>query len=279
MSKRNIVFFVLAIPLLLIGFITVFWNPNWFKDDIQKQLEAVPHVGVTFGHIQHSLMTPGDLVVEDIQLNGELVSGTIGSLTIKTQVNPLFSKQVIVDEIVLDKPNLRFNALALTQIPSEAPSSEPVPTQDNSPLPIQQLLVKSVKIQNADLADISEQKLFSVSNLNISVRNIGLVENSLMLTPEQMQPVSLHVSTGRTQIADYFTGILQLALQGNGKSIVLEDLQAKTEKSLIALNGTMQNPLPTPQVSLKLNDSQVNLDEFSVFFGGLGFVCVIKTGQ
>ncbi|MCY7294703.1 AsmA-like C-terminal region-containing protein [Alteromonas sp. a30] len=269
MSKRNIVFFILAIPLLIIGLVVAFWNPNWFKSDIEQQLETVPHVDVTFGNIQHSLMSPGDLVVENIQLSGELVSGNIASLTIKTQVNPLFSKQVIVDEIILDKPNLSFNALALTQIPTEPAASDAMPTQESEPLPIELLLVKSVKVQNANLQDISEQKLFSVNNLNISVENIGIVENSLVLTPEQMQPVSLNISTGRTQIATYFTGILKLALEGNGKTIVLEDLQAKTEKSLITLNGTIQDPLNTPLLSLTLDDSQLNLDEFSAFFEDL----------
>lgn len=271
MSKRNIIFFILAIPLLLLGIIAAFWNPNWFKSDIEQQLETVPHVSIDFGDIEHSLFTPGDLAVNDIQLNGELVSGNIGSLSVKTQVNPLLSKQVIVDEIVLDSPNLNFNALALTQLPKEEaqPESQEPEAGSNEPLPIQQLLVKSIKIKNATLTDISEQKLFSVSGLNISLENIDLIENGLVLPPESMPPVSLNVSTGRTQIANYFTGILQLALQGNGKEVNLSNFEAKTKKSLISLNGTVSNPLETPTMSFNLNDSKIDLNEFSDLFADL----------
>ncbi len=275
MSKRNIVFFILAIPLILIGIIAAFWNPNWFKSNIENQLETVPHVGIEFGEIQHSLLSPGEIAVNDIALSGELVSGSIGSLSVKTQVNPLLSKQVIVDEIVLDSPNLNFNALALTQLPQEQGTEEAskdnteIPPSESEPLPIQQLLVKTIKIKNATLTDISEQKLFSITGLNLSLDNIDVIENGSILPPEAMPPVSLNISTGKTQIANYFTGILQLALQGNGKAVTLSNLEAKTQNSVVSLSGTVTNPLQTPTVSLNINDSKVDLDEFSMFFADL----------
>ena len=91
------------IPVLLVSL----WDPNWFKSDIDQQLENVSSIGVQFDRIEHSLLQPGKLAIQNIELKGDVLSGSVQSLQIKAALKPLLNKRVVVEEIKLVNPYYR----------------------------------------------------------------------------------------------------------------------------------------------------------------------------
>lgn len=262
--------YIIGIPLVLLLGLILFWDPNWFKSNIDQQLQTVKQVSIEFEQLHHSLLSPGEIVIENINLSGELVSGTISRLSIKTQINPLFSKQVIVDEILLVEPNLIIDSQKLQQL-SEVEPIEPTPDASKQPelMPIEYLLLKNLIVENASITDISAEKMVDISGLNIKINNVQLIENALMIALEEMPSASVSISTTTTQVAGQDLGKVNLELQGNGAQILLNRLQAQTAESKLSINGQIDSPLQTPIVNLNVNKSHIKIDEFATFFQDL----------
>ncbi|UAA38358.1 hypothetical protein KIH87_16975 [Paraneptunicella aestuarii] len=271
MSKSSVVKIILVLPILFILAVLLLWDPNWFKQDIEAQLKTVPHVGVKFGNIHHSLMSPGELSVQDIKLDGELVQGNIKALQVITQVNPLLSKEVIVDDITLNSPQLTFdmdkiNALAKANEGKEKPQPE---TKTQIALPVTQARIQNIHITNASIKDVSSQQLIDISGLNITISNVQLVSNSQILTPENMPDVKLALSSDSNNVMGQVLGKLTMALSGNIHKINLQQLSLATESSKLNLTGQFLDVMTNPQASLKIADSQLSLADFSHFFKDL----------
>lgn len=270
MSKSSPLLYILGIPALFLAGIVIIWNPNWFKSDIEQQLETVQEVTVKFEELEHSLLSPGELAVNNIKLTGELISGDIDSLRVKTQVNPLISKSVIIDEIVLVNPTLQLDIQKLQQMPpaeeGESESIEKPAGENAEPLPIKRLQVKSLSIQNATIVDTSADKLVNISGLDITISNINLVENNLMISPADLAPIALALTTNSAQVMGQELSKISINLHGNGKQIVLDRLQANTANSQLDVSGIIDTPMATPTLNLNVKDSRVTLDDFAVFF-------------
>lgn len=267
MSPLAKILLILAlIPILLVSL----WDPNWFKSDIDNQLENVSSIDVQFDHIEHSLLQPGKLAIQHIELNGDVLTGTVQSLQVSVAIAPLFNKQVVVEEIKLVNPLLQVNMAAIQAMSEQTDNTsaeENATPQENAarPLPIQSAELRRFVIENANITDVSEQSLFAITDLNLNVANLLLVQNNLLVTPDTLPPATLELTTRNSTFAGQSFGQLLLKALGNGQQLTLNKLQMTTEQSNLSLHGKVKTPLSSPMVSLSLDESIVSMDEF----GGL----------
>ena len=275
MSKSKLLLTILGLLIVLcvvaIVALVALWNPNWFKDDIDKQLTTIPHVQLNFDNLEHSLTTPGDLSINQIGLQGELIQGNIKALRVSAQVNPLLDKQAIIDEVIIDSPVLEFDVNKLKAFAAANAAQEPAPetTPTQQPLPIDLLKVNRFVIKNASFKDVSSDQLVAVQGLNLTLDNLKLVEQGLPLTPETLPPVMMQLTTEQLSVMGQSLGQLALALTGNAQSINLTQFDAITPQSEIHLTGNVSSPLTNPLVNLDFADSKITLEEFSHFYGDL----------
>ena len=117
-SFFKILLVIALLPVLLVSL----WDPNWFKTDIDQQLEQVSYVDLQFDYIDHSLIQPGKMSIHNIELDGELIKGSIPLLHVSVAVSSLLNKQLIVKEIKLVNPALQVNMAAIKAM-SEQPNN------------------------------------------------------------------------------------------------------------------------------------------------------------
>jgi len=260
---------IVLFPVLLIVLLVLMWDPNWFKTDIDQQLKNVPLVNLQFEQIDHSLMQPGKLGMTNIVLDGDLVKGSIQSFQVDVAVKPLMNKQAVVQEIKLVNPVLHVNLAAVQAMSEQSDQEVKDAPQAQQPLPIQSANLQRLVIENAEIKDISDQKLFAVTGLNITLSNVQLVKNSLPITPETLPPVAIELSTNSTELTGQSFGKLLINALGNSQQLTLNQFQMLTDQSDLNLSGSVNSPLSEPMVNLNIDQSALSIDEFSGLLGDL----------
>lgn len=268
---------IILLPIVGALLFAVLWNPNWFKNDIDEQLQHVPHIGIQFEQIDHSLLRPGKLGINDIVLDGDLVKGSIASLQLEVAVSPAFEKRVVIERVTLVNPVLHVNMTAVNHLAQENSNQETEhaakdsteDTQPDSPLPLVSAVLKHFAIENGLIKDVSEQQLFSLSGLDITLESVHLVQQHRLITAANLPPVALQISIKDTFFKQQPLGAINLEANGNAKQMRLEQLSMKTPQSQLVLNGSIDSPLDSPTVSVNIQPSVVTLDDFSGFYGDL----------
>ena len=263
-SFFKILLVIALLPVLLVSL----WDPNWFKTDIDQQLEQVSYVDLQFDYIDHSLIQPGKMSIHNIELDGELIKGSIPLLHVSVAVSSLLNKQLIVKEIKLVNPALQVNMAAIKAM-SEQPNNAVAEENTFQSLPIQSAELQRFIIENAHIMDVSEPSLFAIKGLNLRLSDLQLVKNNRPITPETLPPVAIELTINKTVLTGQSFGKLLINTLGNGQQLTLNQFQMVTEQSNINLNGKVNNPLKSPVVSLTIDESVVALDEFDGLMGDL----------
>lgn len=259
----TVIVFLLLLPIL----IAIFWNPNWVKEDVEKQLQVDESSTVDIDYIEHSFSNPGNVVLHGITIDGDAISGTIEAIEVDLKVPPLFSRQVYIDTIEIRRPDLTIDNVALQkaleedQDPKDEDSTTEELPQENEPLPIELLLIKSIKLVDANLLEVSEQQLFDIQRLNIAISEIQIIKDFAVIDDTPRVLVDLSIADLKTM--GIAMGELQSEIALADDQVLINNLSLLAPDSQLKLKAQLKDVSVQPSAGIQLETLTFELSKFA----------------
>ncbi|BDX08305.1 AsmA-like C-terminal region-containing protein [Planctobacterium marinum] len=263
-ARKNILIGLISIPLLLILVTVLAWDANWFKGQATPFLEDIESHSISFNDIEHSLLTPGKIKLNDITLAGPVAKGDIGTLIADVNVLDAFSKNIVVNEIRLLAPRIDIDMQALNDwlaIQTEKPAAEP--HGKPGALPVNRIVVKKISIENANFRDTSALQQFLLDNLTLTLKNLNIAENAEIIILQDHAPITASLSIEDITAQGANLGKLSSNITATEKTINIQHFQLASQSSQLALSGTIKNPKEQADIQLGIADSKLNLADFA----------------
>ncbi len=271
-TVHKVIISVIAIPVAMLLVIILFWDANMLKDRVETHTENVQGHSISFGNLEHSLLSPGKLAVQDITINGHIANGTIEEVALQVDVSQALGKRLVVHEVVMQNTDLEVDMEKLkAYLESQAQKPETEPAADQKPLeiPLEIILIEAIRLNNINIKDVSEKQQFAVQGIDIAVDDMLVVDNFNLVALEHEPPVQARVSVGQIEAMQVPLGKLQGEFALSKDLVDINQLELDTGTSFIGLSGSLANLKSDAQIDLKLAPSKVSFDEFQPLLGDL----------
>lgn len=252
-----------------------------YKPDLEKMASDALGSTVTFGSISASVFPTAKLVVENTTVESEGETMTLDNLSLRVALIPLLSRNLQVQELVLQSPKvtvyLEKDGVYIAGLPREKPAaeeSEAPPTEEAGELPIT-VSLENVALRDATIAivDKAADTEYIIKRLNLA-GSLGFENNVVRLASLDggmviLEDVNVDFK-GRNTTFDLSDGAL-----------AIEEMTAKALGNSFQLTGAV-NP-ENPEEALRLSSQQVDLaslgpiyDVFAPGINDLGISGVAK---
>lgn len=268
---------IFIVPILVVLSISIAWDANWFKSDVETQLTDLENHSVNFDRFEHSLLSPGLLSIHDINIQGGIVTGQIGSVTLDVEVLPALSKRILVKQITINNAIFNVDAQALQHY-SEAKRHEPQKetTNEIDKLPIEVLNIESILLRNVSFKDVSSQQLFAVNNANVEVSNVTAVDDFELVLMKTEPPIRASLFIEKAIVKQALFGKISGEALLNENRIDMKSLSLASTNSNLFLTGVVKNPKRAAEIQLTVQDSSLDVADFAPLLGKLP---VIPSGK
>lgn len=267
------------------------FDVNDFKGQVEEEASKSSGHQVQVGNIDYSLFSPGTLTLQKLSVSGEAINGAIQSVEVEVGILPLLGKQIKVGNISVNSPDFAIDLDKLQEVmqakvevevdtgpsapeapspddPQNSGSTEKPDSGESAPpelLPINGVDLLHLSINNANIKEVSEAKVFAIENLNFKLQGLQLVKDAKVAPLEQYQPARISIDSKRISAAGLDLKDIAVEVLATAETIALDKLVAKTGNSNLSLTGKVMNPLSHPDVKLQLQDSHIVLEDFQAF--------------
>ncbi|XOV79750.1 MAG: AsmA-like C-terminal region-containing protein [Aestuariibacter sp.] len=268
-AAKKVLLAIILIPTSVILIIAAAWDANWFKSDVETQLSDVENHQVSFTRFEHSLLSPGELSIHDIQIRGGIVNGNIGSLSVAIDILPALQKRVIVKQVTLNNAVLAVDMNALQAYSKSDKHVTTTAPGTSEPLPIERLSIESVLLRNISIKDVSTQQLFTLNDFNIEITDIVAIDNfqMVLLDAKSFLAVSFFIEEVLTNQINI--GKVSGEALLNREMIDVQSLTLESTGSKLAVSGFIKNPKQHAEVQLVIDDSTLDVADFAPLLGHL----------
>ena len=253
---RKITLAVIALFALLL----IFFDINWFAPQINQNISNAAGGKVDIRNIQFSLSSPEQITLEGISIEQPGLSGSIENLYVQIDIFRLFGKELIVEQVVIDRPDFDINLDQLKQQQKQTTSKEQA---SNQALPLDLVVVDRVLINKLNAKETSSQQLFSINNSNLQFLNLELVKNAQVNKDAHLPGAKLQVLLENVMVQSEQIGNVKLLAQSFADKVFIEQLHVDNQPSMLDVSATVYLPFEAPKIELKATDNKVQLEQFS----------------
>jgi len=264
-SGKRVLIAILAIPAIAILYFVTTWDANNFKGQASPHMENVQGHTIDFANIEHSLLSPGYVVIEGISVTGGIANGSIGTLELDASVMDAISKNLILREVVLRDTDLKIDMQALQawqQAQGDKPQDEKSKSDEKTELPVQKIYVEALSLENVSVRDVSDLQQFLIAGLNLTLTDLRIAENAQLIIGQPEAPVEANLEIAQLEAMGSKLGKLSTQLNATEQMVKLDSLTLQNTLSLIDLHGSISNPQGNADIKLVLNDSLIAIDEY-----------------
>lgn len=270
-TGKKIFLWLLISPFLLFFIFSIIWDPNWFRGQADPHLEDIEGHQVDFVSIEHSLLEPGYLEVQDITIKGEFINGSLGTLIIDGSIREALNKNIVIREITLRDSNLQLDMQAFQQWQenkTQEDTGEEIDIEveseaENDGFTINNIYIDKVALENVIIKDVSALQQFFITGLNLTLRKLNIAENAEIVIGTPRNPVYAELDINQIKGMSSPGAKVLAEVTATKDLITLKELYFTTEKSRVTANGLVRNPKANAEIQLILQDSQLVLEEFA----------------
>lgn len=264
---------LIALPGTLLVFLfllVLFWDANWFKSSVTPHIKNLESHQIQFDTLEHSLFKPGKLTVRDVTISGPIVTGKIASLVVSVDVMKAINKDILVHEVILQQPDLNIDMTALNAyIARPVAPGEQASTEEGAPLAINSLVVIQAAINQANINDISPQKQFSITNLNLSLAKLNIIDKNQIIILEDTAPVRANLHIDNLVAQSTSLGTVSSHIVITKQTAALETLTLNTAKSQLNIKASASNLGGEAELQVTVQPSKLHLAEFQPLFNDI----------
>lgn len=265
---------LLFLAILIVLFVLVF-DINWFRPQLNQTISTSSDSQTNIGRIDYSLTNPSIVTLSDIQVQQEGVEVSVKQVTVKVDFWRLFRKDLIIEHLSIEEPNIVIDADKLNQPATVATeTTKSADTSNNSeqigpaerpqlPLPIYTMRIDQLLISSLTIEDVSSARQFSISGTNIRLSNLNLVEDALFNQNAHLPGAKIQLYLANLELQQEQIGSIKLLAQTETDKLYVEQLKVENSPSVIDLTSTIYLPFEAPKIELSANNSTLSLEQFS----------------
>lgn len=257
----------------IIVFITTF-NVNNYRETILFEANKAAPVTISFDRLDYRLTSPNHLVLENLHIHNsdKSLELTLDKLALIFDLNALFSKQVIIESLILGNADVKVSKAALAALQSTN-TAEPE-TEKPAPLPVKRVAMRDFELQSLRIQTDIPGKPLLIEKINMKVFDAIFVKNQA-INFEEIQLTSNITVDGivfdaieiGNALADFHLNDGQLTLNQLNTESPFVDAKAQATVNLLD---------PKLASTIKLESSSVHL---APIFNVIGKQAVSATGD
>lgn len=229
---------------------------NWFNAYISKQLSNRTAMAVTFDYIDYDLYRPNSLRLRQVKVHSPEFDAVVDQVNIKLDLLALWHKQLIIEQIAIKQAKLELDLAKLMATPA-SPHQNP---QQPDKLPLALLQVNHLTLEEVRLLDHSNQQL-RFTNGQLALTDLTVIRQH-QLSPTHFPGSKLNLSLDNISWQQHDFGQLKLVAHSHNQDILFEQIELNAEPSLLAMKAKLSLPLESSTLTVQVNDSQLQLQQF-----------------
>lgn len=271
-TPQKVILGVISVPVILLVLVVIFWDPNLVKGTVEEKVEDVEGHGITFGNIEHSLLSPGKIAIHDVNIQGEITNATIAKVMLDLDVSQAINRRIILDRIELQDADFKIDMEKFNAFIEAEKNAEPevdVEADIEAEIPVETLLLQAIRLKNFNFEDTSALQQFDVQGLDISIYDVLVVDNYEVVALSAEAPISAKIAIGNIEAMQMPLGQFATNLEITEKVTDIKSLKLDTGSSLVQLSGTLANLQDIADIRIDLAPSRIDFEEFKPLLNDL----------